>query len=119
MKVLRWSPDGLPAELLAEIDMPTNPDSDGCWIFTGKLNDGGYGIMRVQIPGRRWSVQYVSVHRFVYEVTKQIRIPGRMGGEECELDHACHNPACCNPGHLTPVPKSVNLRNRRNVRASR
>lgn len=112
MTTTRWEPDGLPAEILACIDM--NPDNpNGCWVWTGTLNKAGYGTMRVQIPGKRASVPHIMAHRFVWETTKRQRIPGRIGGEPCELDHACHNRACVNPGHLTPVPKSVNLSNRR------
>lgn len=62
-------------------------DPSGCWIWTGRLNSGGYGQ-----------------HRRVYERYKGL-IPDGM-----TLDHLCRNRACVNPAHLEPVSLSENLR---------
>lgn len=70
----------------------------GCWIYTGYLNEAGYGIVG---EGRKivWLV-----HRLVYTDCFG-PIP-----EGLDLDHLCRTPACCNPLHLEPVTKSENAR---------
>lgn len=70
---------------------------DGCWIWTGYLNDG-YG--RPMISGRR---RYL--HRVTYESVNG-PIPDGL-----EIDHAtCQTPACCNPTHLEAVTHAENVR---------
>lgn len=66
---------------------------DGCWIWTGSLNNKGYGRI----------LSYGYAHRFMYERWKG-PIPAGL-----ELDHLCRKPACCNPDHLEAVTHSVNM----------
>lgn len=68
----------------------------GCWEFTGALNTG-YG--RISGPGGR----LLYTHRLAYELLVGT-IPEGM-----DLDHLCRNRACCNPDHLEPVTRRVNL----------
>lgn len=68
----------------------------GCWIWTGYLNERGYG--RVSYGGR-----YPYVHRLVWTLLADA-IP-----VDRELDHLCKVKACANPAHLEPVTHQVNF----------
>ena len=72
-----------------------------CWIFTGSLMHSGYGnfIVRNSEGKRIHSV----AHRASYEFFVG-PIP-----EGLELDHLCRNRACCNPRHVEPVTRQINL----------
>lgn len=62
-------------------------DNDDCWIWQGKRNVKGYGI--IQIDGVR------QAHRHAWSLN---------AGEPAPADklvlHSCDNPPCCNPRHL-------------------
>lgn len=71
------------------------PDGD-CWIWTGAASPEGYG--------RIWTGERTAeAHRVAYE-QMVCEIP-----EGLELDHLCRRPACCNPYHLDPVTKAINI----------
>ena len=59
----------------------------GCWEWTAKLNDTGYGIFSEH-------GQAILVHRRVYALTR-----GEDAGD-LDVCHACDNPPCCRPDHL-------------------
>ena len=61
--------------------------SSGCWIFTGRCNEYGYGLLDVNGTPRR-------VHRLVWEIEFG-PIPNDL-----LVCHSCDNPKCCNPSHL-------------------
>lgn len=69
---------------------------NGCWIWTGKLNQAGYGSIRDQ---GKW----IRVHRLTYILFRG-DIPAAL-----HLDHLCRVRACCNPRHLEPVTCKENL----------
>lgn len=69
-----------------------------CWLWTGAKNRGGYGVIN---RGRRFGT--VVVHRAVWEL-----LVGPIP-EGTELDHVCRVRACCNPDHLEPVTRAVNV----------
>ncbi len=74
-------------------------DADGiCWLWTGARNRGGYGVIS---RGRRDGA--VIVHRAVWEL-----LVGPIP-EGADLDHLCRVRACCNPDHLEPVTRAVNV----------
>lgn len=84
---------------------PTKPfddrylvSADGCWVWTGSLNSGGYG--RHSLPGRR----VVPAHRFAYE-----RAHGPIP-DGLHIDHLCRNRACVNPAHMEVVTNTENTR---------
>lgn len=72
---------------------------DGCWIWTGHINDTGYGSFG---PG---GGRTMSSHRFAYRM-----LVGEIPDGFHHLDHLCRNRACCNPAHLEPVTASENVR---------
>src|SRR5262245_24978625 len=61
----------------------------GCWIFTGTLNNKGYGYG----------------YRALWERTMGLELPAAVA-----LDHVCRVKSCCNPRHLDPVTRSENER---------
>jgi hypothetical protein len=68
---------------------------DGCWIWTGTINKGGYGQFRV---GRSAAM----AHRVSYQL-KIGPVPDGL-----QLDHLCRVRACVNPDHLEPVTPQLN-----------
>lgn len=79
-------------------------DSNGCWIYTGALSSSGYGSIGLGGRGEgSGSTHVVTYTHFVGPVDAGM-----------DLDHLCRVRACCNPEHLEPVTRTVNL-----VRGSR
>jgi hypothetical protein len=74
------------------------PELGPCWVWTGQVNNKGYGL--VCATGRKRAV-----HVVVYELAIG-PVP-----EGLELDHLCRNPLCCRPGeHTEPVTHAENQR---------
>ena len=71
-------------------------DENGCWLWQGALNWGGYG--QFWLNGRR-----MNVHRASY-LLHVGPIPDGL-----DLDHLCRVRHCINPAHLEPVTRSENL----------
>lgn len=86
----------LPARFWEKV-MPVT--ESGCWIWTGAVNDRGYGQMRA-VQKR----ETIYAHRLAYK-TFMGEIPDGL-----ELDHLCRVPCCCNPHHLEPVTHAENMR---------
>lgn len=72
-------------------------DSDGCWLYAGKMNAYGYGFIT---SGRKLRAM---AHRAMYET-----IIGPIP-EGLQLDHLCRVTQCINPDHLEPVTPRVNV----------
>lgn len=79
--------------LLPEIDALIQREPSGCWLWTGELNGGGYGVFRKRMA-----------HRLVYKSIK-----GEFE-KHLEIDHLCRVRRCVNPDHLEPVTRSENHR---------
>lgn len=86
----------LPARFWEKV-MPIT--ESGCWVWTGAVNDKGYGQFR--ISQLRTAVY---AHRLAYS-TLIGEIPKGL-----ELDHLCKVPCCCNPLHLEPVTHAENIK---------
>lgn len=72
--------------------------SDGCWLWTGETNHGGYGFMRAVYQG----LKYRRVHRIAFTLWKG-PIP-----EGYAVHHTCGKPSCFNPDHLQLVTDAEN-----------
>ena len=70
----------------------------GCWLWTGALNQAGYGWVGVGGGSR----DIDRAHRVTYKHYKG-PIP-----EGLEIDHLCRVRSCCNPEHLEAVTRRVN-----------
>jgi len=81
----------------AKVEKGTRPD--GCWLWMGRLNNNGYGSIRIM---SKLVAGPTLVHRFAYEL-----LVGPIP-EGVELDHLCKNRRCVNPAHLEPVTRSEN-----------
>jgi len=75
-----------------------NPSLGACWIWTGYLNEDGYGNMG---DGNRGMT---STHRLSY-LLHVGEIPDNL-----VIDHLCRNRACCNPAHMEAVTQEENIR---------
>lgn len=91
----------LPIPLLREDEMDrfwSRVDKTGpCWLWLG-AKSWGYGVINVRRLGRM-----LRTHRVAYAAL----VGNPPSG--LDLDHLCRNRACCNPAHLEPVPRRVNL----------
>ena len=74
-------------------------ESNGCWLWIGYCVPDGYGRLSRQINKKL--VTYWA-HRYGYILSKG-SIPKGM-----VLDHNCRTRNCVNPGHLDPVPSTIN-----------
>lgn len=83
----------IPRERIREL---VEIDANGCWIWQRSLSSYGYGIFRHE-------KHQVLVHRYAYQIFIG-EIPAGL-----DLDHLCRTRACCNPAHLEPVTRRVNL----------
>lgn len=75
---------------------------NGCWLWTGSVNNQGYGTIRPETHRR--TVSPVLAHRALYQ-----RLIGDIPFKR-ELDHLCRDPRCVNPTHLEPVTHRENMR---------
>lgn len=70
----------------------------GCWLWTGWLNNKGYGGFSMASSGKT----QVLAHRASYEHYNTKIQKG------LDLDHLCFTPSCVNPEHLEPVTHREN-----------
>ena len=75
-----------------------NPET-GCWEWTAKINQQGYGIFILAMTGRR----YVNAHRFAL-ILAGVDIPDGL-----VVDHLCRVRHCVNPEHLQVTTNRTNL----------
>lgn len=93
---MEQAPERVIARIEARIDKSTD-----CWTWTGPTVSGGYGRVTWSVaPGK---LIWRSTHRVMYR-----HLVGDIP-EGLDLDHLCRNRACCNPEHLEPVTRQVNL----------
>lgn len=79
-----------------------------CWIWTGRRNNVGYGVMSCRLPGYRHP-RPMFVHRVAWEAFHRRRMPrGRVGAHH----HRCLSIACCNFEHVRATTQSHNERDK-------
>ena len=77
--------------------------TDGCWLFTGRKDKSGYGIMDVVIPGKGKTVR--TAHKLVCMVNMNCtwKWPPKL-----EASHLCARPECIRLEHLVMESHSDN-----------
>jgi len=60
----------------------------GCWLWSGKQDKSGYGVLRIH-PGQ------IAAHRFSWKLHNKKEIP-----DDTCIIQTCGNRLCCNPAHL-------------------
>ena len=88
-----------PIKRFQEKIMP-EPNS-GCWIWMGRLNEGGYGLFSEKNAGKGWG--HLFAHRYSWQIANGA-IP-----ENLTVDHLCRTPSCVNPEHLRLVTLRENV----------
>ena len=76
----------------AYVDKSAGPN--GCWIWTGGVQKGGYGGFRIN-PRKT-----MRAHRFAWEITHGPIPAVNEDGVEVVACHRCDTPLCVNPAHL-------------------
>lgn len=69
----------------------------GCWLWTGAVNNDGYGHIKMQKKTR-------TVSRVSFELYRGPIPPGLT------VDHLCRQRSCVNPAHLEAVTTKINTR---------
>lgn len=75
----------------------TRNSPDGCWVWTGRIDSSGYGV--VPLGSRRKAL----AHRLM-AMAKH----GKPLGSQ-PVHHKCANRDCVNPDHLEPVTHAANM----------
>jgi hypothetical protein len=71
-------------------------DATGCWLWTGQINEDGYG--KFYVGGKRAEKS----HRWLYQ-----ELAGRTLTRAVQLDHTCEVRHCVRPSHLLEVSQAV------------
>src|SRR5882724_3748162 len=98
---------GRPRDLMPKrIERKILKDENGCWLWTGQKDRGGYGRIGITENGRCFKrlAHRLSYEAFVGPIPKGL-----------EIDHLCRVHCCVNPAHLEPVTRNVNMQRGVNI----
>jgi|SRR5271157_3784042 len=106
MGTLGWRKGTLEERLLSKLNKngpvpECRPDLGPCWIWTGCVNDQGYGQIAVTVGVG------IVIRRYTHIVSYETYVGPIPEG--LELDHLCRTRRCANYKHLEPVTRRVNL----------
>lgn len=109
-RVARFSPKvqwpTLTRKQVARFWSKVDRSGDGCWLWTAGRYKHGYGMFHAgRFRDGRQDVRHA--HRLAYELTHGDVPDGLV------VKHACDNPPCCNPAHLSVGTQADNLREMR------
>lgn len=93
-----------PEKFWAQVDR--SGGAEACWPWTGATRRDGYGLAS-------WCRRDIGAHRLAYALANG-PIPSRR-----VVMHACDNPPCCNPAHLsigTPAQNNADMRTKGRAR---
>lgn len=88
-----------PRPVIDRIMAKVTEAENGCWVYGGSITANGYGT--VSLGSRADGRDYT--HRVTYRSLVG-DIPPTL-----DIDHLCRNRRCCNPAHLEPVTRQVNV----------
>jgi hypothetical protein len=78
----------------------------GCWLWAGRRNNCGYGVMTVRVKGYR-SPRPIFAHRASWEAFRFRRMPRTRQAAHSLI---CTSRACCNWAHIRATTASHNRR---------
>lgn len=81
-------------------------EETGCWLWLGRTNDKGYGLLDVPDPERPGRTVERKAHRVYFE-TLVGPIPSYLDGM-----HLCDTTRCCNPACIALGTNLANQRDR-------
>lgn len=89
-------------ELFLRLTVPLGEfSSEVCWLWPYKRTTQGYGVLRIRLAGSR--IQHVFyAHRLSYRM--------KYGNNPKVAMHACDEPSCWNPLHISDGTQSKNMR---------
>jgi hypothetical protein len=82
--------------------------SGDCWLWTGALNEKGYGVFRNPETGKT-----TKAHKYSW-----VRTNGPVPSGK-ELAHSCHIRRCVNPSHINPKLHIDNIRDQEVVKRNK
>lgn len=91
--------------IMDKVEMVTE---SGCWLWTARLDDGGYGLIGFYDPIAYHNSGKKSVQKRAHVAAYELLIGTIPSG--MELDHVCRVRCCVNPYHLEPVTHAENVR---------
>jgi hypothetical protein len=75
-------------------------DANGCWNFSGPLDQGGYG--KISLKDKTFVAHRLMAHLTIRPITSTADV----------VAHKCDNPACINPEHLFITTQAGNQKDK-------